>query len=431
MTLLLLACAQQPAAPTAPAAPAAASGHSILWISLDTVRADHLALYGGRVTMKNLEEYASGGRVWNRAFSHFPETAPSHWTMFTGVLPEVHGNIPAHGDSRYTGATLAEVAKAAGYATAAFIGGVTLKADSTGLDRGFDRYDDAFAVDPLDGRRPSTQVVGSASQWLSQQTGPYFAFVHFFDAHFPYTPADPRRFDPDYAGKVEGTAASLAGFRDFGRALPARDLQHVVALYDAEVAELDAVLPPLLGRLNGTEIVVITADHGESFEHGYYFNHRGVLSDDVLRVPLVVRGPGVPVGREDGLFGLVDLMPTVLKLAGLSTDAPMMGRERLHGPASSAIWALTDPAEPRHLLGVRTATAKAVWDEAGQGAHYDLAADPDEEKPGSIPGDWSPDPEAYRALVAGMAAHQKELAPRAPPPPGQAEQLQAIGYSGR
>ena len=188
--LVLIGCTFTPEAPP-PAPPVEVRPTSVILISLDTVRADRLAVYGGRAKTPNLQAFAERGTRFERAIANITETALSHWGMLTGALPEVHGNVPATGNSRFTGPTLAERLKASGYATAAFIGGETLSDQSTGLSRGFDLYDDAYEWDRSDLKRPGTEVAARATGWIAEQTGPYFAFVHFFDAHFPYTPAAP------------------------------------------------------------------------------------------------------------------------------------------------------------------------------------------------------------------------------------------------
>jgi arylsulfatase len=386
---LLLACAGAPEAPRP----------NVLWISLDTVSAEHLALYGGDAKLPALESL--GGRIYGRAYAHFPETAVSHWTMMSGVLPEVHGDVPRYGASAYTGPALAEVLGGAGYDTAAFIGGLTLKNNASGLGRGFDRYDDAFSGET----RPSADVAEEASTWIGHQTGPWFAFVHFFDAHFPYEPRDPRRYDPDYTGGYDGTDATLSAHRDHGTALGERDLRHVEALYHAEISELDGALANVLATADDATIVVVTADHGESFRHGYYFNHRASLYDEVLHVPLVIRAPNLLVGRDDRLAGLADVMPTVLDLAGIAIPAGVQGRT-LRGPdVRTTVGSRTDPFMPPSWFALRSATHKVIWpvSPAGTPRGFDLAADPDEERPTAPDATLIAARDAYDAAIAGMA----------------------------
>lgn len=442
MWWLLFACAGNEAAPTVAAptavpstdAPAAASGGpSVVWISLDTVRADRLGVYGGPAATPTLDAFASGAAVYTRAFSHFPETGLSHWSMMTGVLPETHGNVPGAGDSAWTGPTAAELARARGYATGAFIGGITLTASATGLQRGFDVYDDQFTVDPADMKRDGDEVVRRAVAWMGQQTRPSFTFVHLFDAHFPYTPDDPRRYDRDYAGPLDGTDATLAPFRNAGKALDDASLRHVRALYDAELTELDATLAPLFKAVPQDAVVVITADHGESFEHGYLFNHRGSLGDGVLHVPLLIRGAGLAAGRSDALVGLVDVLPTVAALAGWELPGPVHGSSLVgQGAARERVWARTDPwmsegVPDGPLLGLRTTDWKVVWGATSTRA-WDLHADPSEDRAVAVPDALSGARDDYAALLEAVVARRRDVTQQRAPGAEEGAMLEALGY---
>ena len=451
--LLALSCsdappAQPPEAKTKALAPAprpadpatfnagGTGGPKILLVTLDTVSAGHLASYGGRVPMPVLD--ALGAVRVEQAFSHFPETALSHWSMMSGVLPEVHGNVAGMGASRYAGPTLAELAKARGYATGAFIGGLTLLDAACGLGRGFDVYNDDM-LGPGAMEVPAAKVIRAAGSWIDAQPGPWFAFVHLFDAHTPYVPTAPTRFDPDYVGTMEGTEGSLTPYRD-GRAKPSgQDLAHAVALYDAEIAELDAQLAGLFSHLKGDEIVIVTADHGESFAHDYLFNHRAVLWDDVLHVPLYVKAPGLKPQAVRGMVGLVDLLPTLVDLAGWGATAPFQGVSRVGvlrglGGGAERHWARTDPwmpllpGEPGARFAERTTTTKRIRELDGSACTYDLVVDPAELRGACGPDDglaWK----AYTDALASMAPFQRRLEPSRPAlraTPG--ELLERLGY---
>lgn len=431
--------APPPSSPPEPADPSTftvtgAGGPNVLWVTIDTVSAGHLAPYGGRVPVPTLESL--GGVRVAQAYSNFPETALSHWSFFTGVLPEVHGNVPGNGQSRYAGPSIAELARARGYATAAFIGGVTLVDASCGLSRGFDRYDDALPAGA--DHRPAAEIVQLATGWIAEQKGPWFVWVHLFDAHLPYTPADATRFDPDYAGTIDGTEAKLAPYRESRGAPPARDLAHVEALYDAEIAEMDAALAPLVAGLHGDEVVVVNADHGESFAHGYLFNHRAVLWDDVLHVPLWVKAPGLTAGAADGLFSLVDLAPTVAELAGWSVTAPFMGASRvglLRGGGGGATvhhartdpWLPPSPGEPGPRFAVRTATEKRIREADGSACTYDLRTDPGEVHGACVAADDAGFA-AYTAAIESMARYRRPEAARGAPGMPTGEMLEKLGY---
>ncbi len=423
-----------------PVGEAAASPRSILLISWDTVRADHLSLYGGRAEVPNLEALADAGVRFDQAISHFPETAISHWSLLTGVEPAAHGDVPGAGGSRYRGPTLAEIAGASGYATAAFVGGETLTAAASGLHRGFDRYDDRHDWQRTDLKRPGAEVAGRAAAWIREQEGPWFAFVHFFDAHAPYQPPEPwdRRYDPDYQGSMDGSEGSLRPYRDEGRPISEADRAHAVALYDGEISYLDSLLPALLEAAGPDAVVALTADHGESFEHGYLFNHRASLWDSTLRVPLVVRGPGTPAGAAVAdQVALTDVAPTLLELAGLPGERKMQGRSLAGLAAGSGggrplVFSLTDPVMPAPQVAARSLAGKVIWQEDGRVLGYDLAADPLEvtDLGGPPPGlgvSWAD----YQAHTEQATPLMREPLPRRHSEPGEAERLQLLGYQDR
>lgn len=410
---------------------------SIVLISLDTVRADRLGVYGGRAETPTLGAFAAEGVRFDQAITHFPETCLSHWSMHSGVQPEAHGNAPANGGSLYRGPTVAEIASRHGYSTAAFVGGITLTDQSCGLARGFATYDDRFAPDAADMKRPGAEVTRLAVDWIRAQQGPYFAFVHYFDAHFPYTPTSPwdTRYDPAYTGTLTGTDRDLDEFR-LGRKVPtAEQVAHVLALYDGELSELDTLLAPLLAAIGPDTVVLITADHGESFEHNYWFNHRAGLWDGVVRVPLLLRAPGMPAGLTlSQQVGLIDVAPTLLTLAGLPVDARMQGRD-LSGLREESeggrerVYSLTDPFLSGPQWAVRTPTWKVIEQPDGV-LYYDLLEDPQELQ--------SRAGHPTEALAAARAAYRAELHAaeqhQAPAPQGRAispeeqERLEALGY---
>ena len=388
---------------------------SILFISWDTVRADRLGLYGGRVPTPNLNALAASGGAWEQAITHFPETALSHWSMLTGVEPELHGNIPATGSSRYRGPTVAEIAGAHGYSTAAFIGGVTLTASASGLHRGFDKYDDRWEWQRTDLKRPGSNVVERARTWISQQTGDYFAFVHLFDAHHPYNPPAPY----DTMFPAEGPRAP--------------EVEEQLALYDGEIAKLDDLLGQLMSVVDEDTVVVLTSDHGESFEHGYLYNHRESLWDNTLNVPLVIRGAGIEAGsRFAGQVALTDIFPTVLQLAGLPPDAKSQGVSLLDGSERPLIYSSTDPWMPQRKLTLRGGGAKVIWHDSGDTISYDLQTDPGEESPlSSVPSHLGGGDERYEERIDAASGLQRAELPSRHVPQHRVEQLRALGYVGR
>jgi len=424
---------------------------NLVMISLDTVSAEHMRLYGGTAEAPNLEKLGQDGVVYTNAYTHFPETAISHWTMMTGVLPDVHGDVPANGTSRYTGPTLAERLRDAGYQTAAFIGGETLTDRSTGLSRGFETYDDQHAWNRDDLKRPGKEVADKATQWIEEKKKsgkPFFAFVHFFDAHFPYTPAAPwdKKYDSTYNGSLTGSDADLMPFRDGKKTPTTEDLAHIKALYQGEISELDAILKPLLDAADDDKtMIVVTSDHGESFGHDYWFNHRDGLWDDITHVPLIMNGPNVPPHKRVGaLTGLVDVMPTILDVLNLE---PLDG---VNGTSTRGVWtspvlrpaifSVTDPKRPSPQIAKRTLSqkliakrvdGKAIMDGA---MRYAMSPDPQEADPtATLSEEFSEIGAEYNALLLPIIKKwqgdvPKKATVKPPPTPEEHERLKALGY---
>ncbi|MEE2752051.1 MAG: sulfatase [Myxococcota bacterium] len=399
--------------------------YSILLISWDTVRADHTSAYGGRAETPHLEKLVERGALFENAITHIPETALSHWSVFTGVEPELHGDVPGTGGSRYRGPTLAEIAKAYGYNTAAFIGGVTLAKEACGLDRGFDVYDDRHNWESTDLKRPGQDVVDRAADWMNKQNGKTLTFVHLFDAHTPYRPPPPfdTRYAPGQGNPPEGFTPGPA------------DLESQIALYDGEIAYLDSLLPPLIEAAGPDTIIALFSDHGESFEHGYLYNHRDSLWDSTLKVPLVLAGPGVPPKSVfDQQVALTDLFPTVLSLSGLPGEAKSQGQDLLNSDKSRPpiVHSIARPFTEHSSFSARSRQFKGIWKSPGTTLGYALETDPDERLDlGEIPVSLAQEKERYSTRLKESASLQrKALIPR-PIPEETIQQLEALGYGER
>jgi arylsulfatase len=383
---------------------------SILMISWDTVRQDAAGL-GKNPGIQALQAQS---RTYSQAISHFPETGMSHWSLMTGVEPEIHGNVPGTGGSRYRGPTLAEVAKRFGYNTGAFIGGMTLTDEATGLGRGFEVYDDTWDWMRKD-VRPAKEVTQRAIKWIEQQKGPYFAFVHLFEAHHPYTPM------PGFEVPLEASNRPDLVEKEFNR-------------YQSEIRYLDSLLSGLLAAAGKDCVVVLTADHGESFEHDYLYNHRESLWDSTLNVPLLIRGPGLTPGSESSdLVALSDVFPTVLDLAGLPAESKVQGYSLLDPPQRDFVDAITDPwISEKHNFATRTATHKVIWTADNQTLVYDLSQDPQEESAlSTIPEDLREAPARYKARRLAAQDLQRPARKSRFLPQGEVERLKALGYVGQ
>lgn len=454
---------------------------NVVLISVDTLRRDRLGPYGylGAHTPR-VDALARDSALFEQATSAIPLTGPSHITMLTGLYP-VHHGASANGVPMTAGVvTAADVLARAGYRTAAFVSGWTLKDTVTGLARRFDRYDEDFAqwrgfpdiLLQLAGtelaahacsavghkiertERPAGRTTERALAWLSRHRDrPFLAFVHYFDPHRPYDPPAPY----DTFDTLEG------GVRlpPFGYLLPLsvrqrilsnpRYVEHIKALYDGEIAYTDAEVGRLLDGLQTLgladhTLVIFTSDHGESLtEHDFYFDHGEYLYDTCVRVPLMIRFPDRRYAgtRWAAQVRLVDLAPTILETVGLKSPA-------LDGRSLLPLLSGAEPAVDRVAFGsihggngedvharyyVRERGYKLIWnfdrrqelsDQPALEELYDLNADP-----GELHNLASGGPPALVQLRDDLRTWMRETPRRATAPARDAgvdERLRALGY---
>ncbi len=308
----------------------------ILLISVDSLRADRLGCYGNpRDTSPAIDRLARDGVRFAEAWSTTSWTLPAHMSLMTGRYVLSHG-VYADRDQLPGGIpTLAEGLHAAGYATGGVVAMIYLNG-RYGFDRGFEYYDDHTAPEETAaaswGDEPAPVVTDLAIRWLEQhRRDRFFLFLHYWDVHYDYIPPAPydAMFDPDYKGSITGK--NFIFNRAVRAGMPARDLEHLLALYDGEIRWVDDHIAKLLRFLGEAGLyestaVIITADHGdEFFEHGFK-GHRRTLYREVTQVPLVIRAPGARAGTVvDVPVSLVDVMPTVLELAGQQVPAGVEG----------------------------------------------------------------------------------------------------------
>lgn len=313
-----VACGSRGASRGQPLPSGALRGANVLLVTIDTLRADRVGAYGNQNGLTpTLDRLAREGVRFERTYSHVPLTLPSHTTMMTGLYPMSNG-VRDNGSFRFDGTkpTLAGALKAAGYRTGAFVGAFVVDA-RFGLNAGFDVYDDNYGARPAGGElslleRPAEQVLAPARDWIrgapaaatsgAPTSPPFFAWIHLYDPHDPYNPPEP--FRSRYAGD----------------------------LYAGEIAYADASLGATLtdleraGLLSHT-LVVVASDHGESLgEHGER-THGLFAYDATLRVPLIIWAPGsISPAVVHSQARLVDIMPTILDLVGVSRPATLDGR---------------------------------------------------------------------------------------------------------
>jgi arylsulfatase len=329
-----VACRQQPATP--PASP------NIVLITLDTLRADRLGCYGyAPARTPVLDAFAASAWLFEQATTVSNNTLPSHAAILSGLHPRRLG-VPRNGfEVPAAQRGLAVLLSERGYDTAAFVSCSVLDATS-GLRKGFAVYDDEFDIEEVDqAQRRAPQTVQRALRWLARpDEKPRFLWLHCFDPHYPYTPPPPydRLFYPEYSGPADGSIRFIAGIQGRHGFPKMRtgpdDYRRLAALYDGEIAFLDASLAPLFAYLDRPgvrerTVVVVVADHGESLtEHGYYFDHGLDVFQPSMRVPLMIR----PAGRAPGqriaeAAQTIDIFPTLLRLAGLDVPHTTEGRD--------------------------------------------------------------------------------------------------------
>ena len=386
---------------------------NILLVTIDTLRADALSSYGGQAKTPNLDALASHGIRFDFAHAHSVLTRPSHASILTGLYPFAHGVRDHSGYRMKAGTpTLATILKANGFETGAFVGAVPLSL-AFGLDTGFDVYDDHFARPAQPSafalaERPAAAVVEAATKWIAGRQGRWFAWVHVFDPHAPYTPPAP--FDTEYAGRP----------------------------YYGEVAYVDKALGPLLdaaARGARKTTILVTGDHGEGLgDHGE-LGHGLFAYESTLRVPLILAQVPSRTSQDTASHTParhVDVLPTLLDAAAVQIPQFLPGRSLLPGAPAVEDRDVTSYFEAMSgmlnrgwapLQGVMAGREKFVDLPAPE--LYDLAADP---KEAANLADQKAD--RRRALEIRLADFH------APPPGERAAEtseamtkLQALGYT--
>jgi arylsulfatase A-like enzyme/Flp pilus assembly protein TadD len=404
--------------------------HDLIFVTIDTLRADRLGVYGSpNVATPALDGIARAGALAPEATVHVALTRPSHVSLLTGLLPYQHGirdNVsPALGSEI---PTLATLLRPLGFRTGAFVSSIVLSKQS-GLDRGFETYgdrfeaggegDDARFLNTLQKRGDLT--LDEAVQWLERvpKQERVFLWLHLYDPHDPYEPPEP------YATRYEG-----------------RPYDGEVAWTDELIRRLDAALERL-GRREQA-LLVITADHGEGLGEHQETGHGFFVYQSTLRVPLIVRGPGISPGTRLPVTARgVDLPPTVLELLGVkpAVDVKFAGRS-LAGALRGQESLLEEPTYAESLVpllhfgwsdlrSLREGRFKYV--EAPRPELYDLSEDPGETR------DLAASQASRRDLMRAALGRHLE-AERAQTrvaatgantvPPELLEQLGALGYLG-
>ena len=432
------------------------TGPNIVIVTLDTTRADHLGLYGyPRDTSPMLDRFAEQAIVFDRAIVPMATTLPTHTSLFTATQPLEHGVLAnsTQGGRRFVSAPqlrlFAELARAAGWQTAAFVSGLPLKRGS-GLEQGFESFDE-----PGGKERRAGATTSAAIDWLAAKPrAPFLLWVHYFDAHWPYDPPVPydTRFTTDATIEAVLSARQVPETVSRPNVDGSELTRHSINRYDGELRYQDEQLGVLLSALAARgdwsrTAVLIMGDHGEGLGQHGEAAHGGIW-DEQLHVPLVMRVPGERPRRVTSPIAAVDVIPTLLG----RLEAPQLvvlldqasGQDRLRNETTSQPEILSqDTGRSRGVHEKRSAITTERWkllhtqrDSGSERVQlYDLRADPYELN--DVAGAH---PEVVRQLGAArdksLAAQRQKgaalLAGTAPkitaPDADLLEQLRALGY---
>jgi len=320
---------------------------NIILISIDTLRADHLGIYGyERNTTPNIDNFFRDAFVFSNAFSQAPNTLPSHMSIFTGLYPSNHKLLLLHENETLSNQhkTIAEILKLYGYRTFGFYTGDYLS-PRYGFSRGFDEYS---AYDFFDNKSKLFDLLELAKG----KNEKFFLFLHNDYVHDPYLAYHPydTAFDSNYSGRIIGNIEDFYNspqiknldnhseirsfYWSFVNKSDQRDINHLIALYDGSINMVDSFFGNFfnyldhLNLLNNT-IVILTADHGEEFgEHGGFLHEK--LYDETIHIPLLVYIPNSKTNSETNAITdqvrSIDILPTLLSVVGIEAPQGIDGR---------------------------------------------------------------------------------------------------------
>jgi arylsulfatase A-like enzyme/Flp pilus assembly protein TadD len=382
----------------------------VILISVDTLRADRLPMFGYRgVETPNLDALRRDGILFTSAFAHVPLTLPSHTTVLTGLLPLSNGvrnNIGYELDPKVP--TMGSMLHDAGYDTGAAVSAYVLRG-STGLRSSFDYYEDAIENRPGTPtgslQRPGNVTARFAKQWIDQRGDkPFLFLLHLFEPHSPYEPPEPYRS------------------------------RYASAPYDGEIAAADAIVGDFIADLKARGIydravIVFFSDHGEGLSQHGEAEHGIFLYREDIHVPLVVKLPSSARGGETiaSPVGLVDILPTIAQLTGAKAPAKLDGISLLAPAAERRIYSET--LYPRIHLGWSELRSleneRHHYIQAPRPELYDVQADPAETK--NI---ISEERRVYSAMKEELTRYGSEVALPTHIDPEEAKKLAALGYLG-
>jgi arylsulfatase A-like enzyme len=461
--------------------PGAADAPNIVLITMDTVRADHLPLYGySRNTAPNLSAFAAHATVYKHAVAVSNMTLATHASLFTGLYPSAHGahyDPPRNPAGRPLGSNFPVVAAMLarrGYATMAVVANHGYLNPYYGLDRGFDVYDARQPVPVLHSAarlhlrngvrkflgwfmytaefdiltRRAEEINETAFKLIGQakqRQAPLFLFLNYMDAHGPYVPPAP--YDRMFPGRLSDFSERRyermqREVMQLKRPITPREREHLISQYDGGIAYLDSRLGRLFARLKerglyDDAMIVVTSDHGEEFGDRNSLDHGISVYHDEVNVPLIIKYPRQSEGRAvDEMVSQIDVAPTLLEAAKVPKPASFLGQSlnqpiapgrylysEAFPPDLSARW---DPRFRRTQRAVYEDFEKFIESSTGERELYDLRADPEERS------------DAYREkaqLAASMQltleqwlSHQPKFTHGTATPEQVLQQLKSLGY---
>jgi len=406
------------------------TGTNVLLIVMDTVHADHLSVYGyDRKTTPHLEQLAGDSVIYPRAVSASDFTLTSHASLFTGMYPSWHGSYCQPPEATYGRQlaqdypTIAELLSRQGYRTMGVAANLYLRA-YFGLERGFATFEiprpvpvltaenwyflrrnvrrllsygfDTSEFDRLYSRSEDIDQAFYSALERHQGSAPFFAFLNFMDAHYPYVPPQP--FDSDFPGKESHLTQDDLDRQQVqisnGGEIPPTYRPHSISQYDGGIEYMDAQIGNLIAWLKQSNLydrtmIIVTSDHGEAFGERHRVGHANSPYQNLLHVGLLIKYPNSEQkGVVNDPVSVIDVAPTILDTLGVTVPAMMQGRSLRHGaPGQRELFGETFPCPVLHPPECPNGcTARAVYSwpykfitsTSGKRELFDLSMDPAE-----------------------------------------------------
>ncbi len=332
------------------------SRQNVLFITIDTLRADHLGCYGyPRNTSPSIDALAEKSIVFDNCVSQATSTLPSHASIFTSLYPPAHGVVNNIVGLSKDVPSLVGVFRDNGYTTGAVISNLVLES-RFGLNQGFQTFDEALDSRELNRlkfrERRADSATDAAINWLKKNGGrPFFLWVHYVDPHGAYyPPPEYRRMFVDDQWYTEGEELPIGAENFIPKTIPkyqnlfgAKNPSHYISQYDGEIRFTDDHVGRLLdfldeSGLSSDTILTVTADHGESFtERDLYFTHTFRTYDEQAIIPLIIHFPDMTTNRRvEAQVRAIDIMPTLLDRLDLKNPHPVHGQSLMELIADDA-----------------------------------------------------------------------------------------------